>query len=94
MIPSDRNWFVVSTESGKGFYSNRVVDELSPSRGELLAHYVIEGAGREKAIVEGQSDVACFHEGEFVSVRHQAGKITVLHGTPTAAKNNTTSSVH
>jgi len=93
MIPTDRNWFIVSTESGKGFDSKRVVDELSPSNGELLAHYVIEGAGREKAVADGQSDVACFHAGEFVSVRHQAGKLTVLHGTPTDAKNSTASSV-
>ena len=94
MIPSDRNWVVVSTESGKGFGSKRFVGELSPSSGELLAHYAIEGAGREKALAEGQSDVACFHEGEFVSVRHQRGKLTVLHGTPTAAKNNTTSPIN
>lgn len=94
MIPSDRNWFVVSTESGKGSGSKSVVDELSPSTGELLAHYAIEGAGREKTLAEGQSDVACFHEGEFVSVRHQTGKLTVLHGTPTGTKNNTTPSIN
>jgi len=90
MLSSDRNWFVVvSAESGKGSDRKTLVDELIPSSGELLAHYVVEGTGREKALAEGQSDVACFHEGEFVAVRHQAGKLTVLRGTPTGAKNNT-----
>jgi hypothetical protein len=83
MIPSNRNWFVVSTESGKDIQAKSVVDELSPSSGELLAHHLVEGAGNEEA---GLSDVACFHDGQFVAVRHQAGKLTVLHGTPTPAK--------
>jgi hypothetical protein len=86
MIPSDRNWFVVFAESGKDFEAKSVVDELSPSSGELLAHYLVEGAGHTEEFAEGQSDVACFHEGEFVSVYRQAGKFTVLHGTPTPAK--------
>jgi hypothetical protein len=88
MIPSDRNWFVVSTESEEDIQAKSVVDELSPSSGELLAHYLVEEAGHTKEFAEGQSYVACFHGGKFVSVYHQAGKLTVLHGTPTPAKKN------
>jgi hypothetical protein len=86
MIPSDRNWFVAFAESGKDFQAKSVVDELSPSSGELLVHYLVEEAGHTEELAEGQSDVACFHEGEFISVYRQAGKLTVLHGTPTPAK--------
>ena len=86
MIPSDRNWFVVFAESGKDVPARSVVDELSPSSGELLAHYLVEEAEQTKEFAGGQSDLACFHEGEFVSVYRQAGKFTVLHGTPTRAK--------
>jgi len=87
MLPSDRNWFVVSTESGQNRHAKSVLDELNPSSGELLARYLVEGVGHTKVVAEGQSDVACFHEGQFVSVRHQGGKLTVLHGEPMPAKN-------
>jgi hypothetical protein len=86
MIPSDRNWFVAFAESGKDFQAKSIVGELSPSSGELLARYLVEEAGHTKEFAEGQSEVACFHEGEFISVYRQAGKFTVLHGTPTPAK--------
>src|SRR5271155_69023 len=86
MIPSDRNWFVAFAESGKDFQAKSIVDELSPSSGELLARYLVEEAGHTKEFAEGQSEVACFHEGEFISVYRQAGKLTVLHGMPTPSK--------
>jgi hypothetical protein len=53
MIPSDRNWFVVSTESGTDIHAKSVVDELSPYSGELLTHYLVEGAGHTKTLAEG-----------------------------------------
>ena len=84
ILPSDRNWFVVPTESGKDAKS--IVDELSPARREVIAHYLVEGAGRE---VSGPFDVTCFHDGQFVAVRVQEGKLTVLHGVPTPAGKNT-----
>jgi hypothetical protein len=86
MIPSDRNWFVAFAESGKDFQAKGVVDEVIPSSGELLVRYLVEEAGHTKELAGGQSDVACFHQGEFVSVYRQAGKFTVLRGTPAPAK--------
>ena len=86
LLPSDRNWFVVSTEQGKFSEAKSVVYEIDPSNGQSLRRYLVEGAGHTKSISEGQSDLACFHEGEFISVRHQDGKLTVLHGMPVPAK--------
>jgi hypothetical protein len=86
LLPSDRNWFVVSTEQGKFTDAKSKVYEVNPSTGDLIARYLAEGAGGSKSTTEGQSDLACFHDGEFVSVRHQDGKLTVLHGTPVPAK--------
>ena len=88
LLPSDRNWFVVSTEQGKFTGAKSRIYEVNPSTGEVIARYLAEGAGQAKSITEGESDLACFHEGEFVSVRHQDGKLTVLHGTPTVARPN------
>jgi hypothetical protein len=82
ILPSDRNWFVVSAEQGQYVNAKSVVYEVDPSSGELLVRYLADGAGRAKLPSEGQSDLACFYEGEFISVRHQDGKLTVLHGTP------------
>jgi hypothetical protein len=84
-LPSDRNWFVVSTEQGKYTDAKSVIYEVNPSSGELMRRYLAEGAGQTKQASEGQSDLACVHEGEFISVRHQDGKLTVLHGTPAVA---------
>lgn len=86
LLPSDRNWFVVSAEQGKFAAAKSVIYEVNPSSGEFLRRYLVEGAGRSKSVSEGQSDLACFHEGEFISVRHQDGKLTVMHGTPVLAK--------
>jgi hypothetical protein len=88
LLPSDRNWFVVSTEQGKMTDAKSKIYEVNPSTGEVLARYLAEGAGHAKSITEGQSDLACFHEGEFISVRHKDGKLSVLHGTPAIAKTN------
>jgi hypothetical protein len=88
LLPSDRNWFVVSTEQGKFTGAKSKIYEVNPSTGEVLARYLAEGAGHAKSLTEGESDLACFYEGEFVSVRHQDGKLTVLHGTPVVAKPN------
>jgi hypothetical protein len=85
-LPSDRNWFVVSTEQGKFTDAKSKISEVNPSTGETVARYIAEGAGGSKSTTEGQSDLACFQDGEFVSVRHQDGKLTVLHGTPVVAK--------
>jgi len=85
LLPSDRNWFVVSTERGTYTQAKSVVYEVNPSSGEFLGRYFAEGSGRTKAVSEGQSDLACVYEGEFVSVRHENGKLSVLHGTPAAA---------
>lgn len=84
LLPSDRNWFVVST-SGEGRHIKSMVEELNPSTGEPLARYLVEGAGRTKTIESGQSDAACFHDGVFIAVRHQDGKLMLLVGTPTPA---------
>ena len=81
-LPSDSNWFVVSTEQGKFSGAKSLIYEVNPSSGEFLRRYLAEGAGQTKSISEGQSDLACVHDGQFVSVRHQDGKLTVLHGTP------------
>jgi len=89
LIPSDRNWFVVSAEQGKFTDAKSVIYEVNPSSGEFLGRYVAEGSGRTKSVSEGESDVACVHEGEFISVRHQDGKLTVLHGTPALAEAHT-----
>jgi len=86
LLPSDRNWFVVSTEQGKYTQAKSVIYEVNPSSGEFLGRYFAEGSGRTKAVSEGQSDLACVHEGEFISVRHQGGKLTVLRGTPVLAQ--------
>jgi hypothetical protein len=86
LLPSDRNWFVVSTEQGKYSGAKSMIYEINPASGEFLGRYVAEGSGRTKAVSEGQSDLACFHEGEFISVRHQNGKLTVLRGTPVPAQ--------
>jgi len=88
MLPSDRNWFVVSTELGKFTDAKSVVYEVNPSNGGLLRRYLAEGAGRGKTVSEGQSDLVCVHEGKFTAVRHQDGKLTILHGTPVPAKTN------
>lgn len=79
-LSSDSNWFVVTTETGKFSDTKSVVYEMNPTSHELLGRYVVEGAGKSKSISEGQSDLAYFHGGEFLSVRHQAGKLAVLHG--------------
>lgn len=86
LLPSDRNWFVVSAEQGKFTDARSFVYEVNPSSGEFLRRYVVEGSGHTKSVSEGQSDLACFHEGAFVSVRHQDGKLTVMHGTPDLTK--------
>lgn len=86
LLPSDRNWFVVSTEQGKYTNAKNVIYEVDPSSGEFLGRYLAEGSGRAKAISEAQSDLACVHEGQFISVRHQDGKLTVLRGTPVPAQ--------
>ncbi len=86
LLPSDRNWFVVSAEQGGFTDTKSVIYEVNPSSGELLRRYLAEGSGRAKSVSEGQSDLACIHEGEFISVRHQDGKLTVLRGTPVAAR--------
>jgi hypothetical protein len=90
ILPSDRNWFVVSTEFGKFTDAKSVVYEVNPSNGELLRQFLAEGSGRGKTVSEGQSDLVCVHEGEFTAVRHQDGKLTILHGTPVPAKTNAT----
>jgi hypothetical protein len=59
---------------------------VSPSTGEFLGRYLAEGSGRNKSVSEGQSDLACVHDGEFISVRHKDGKLTVLRGTAVARK--------
>jgi hypothetical protein len=85
-LPADRNWFVVSSERGKFSEVKSVIYEIDPSNGQSLRRYLVEGAGHAKSISEGQSDLACFYEGEFISVVHQDGKLTVLHGTPVPMK--------
>jgi hypothetical protein len=86
LLPSDQNWFVVSAEQGKFSGGKSVIYEVNPSSGEFLNRYLAPGSGRTKSVAEGQSDLACVHEGEFISVRHQDGKLTVLRGTPVPAK--------
>jgi hypothetical protein len=86
LLPSDRNWYVVSAEVGKFSDAKSDIYELDPSTGETIRRILAEGAGRMKAISEGQSDLACVHEGEFVAVRHKDSKLTVLRGTPVPAQ--------
>ena len=86
LLPSDRNWFVVYAELGEYTNAKSVIYEVNPSSGEFLGRYMAEGSGRAKAISEGQSDLACVHEGEFISIRHQDAKLTVLRGTPVPAQ--------
>ena len=81
LLPSDRNWFVVSAEVGKFTGAKGVIYEVNPSSGEFLGRYLAEGSGQSKSVSEGQSDLACVHDGEFISVRHEGGKLTVLRGT-------------
>jgi hypothetical protein len=89
LLPSDRNWFVVSTEQGTFSEAKTVIYEVNPSTGESLRRYLAEGAGHTKSVSEGQSDLGCVHKGEFISVRHQDGKLTVLHGKPILANEQT-----
>jgi hypothetical protein len=89
LLPSDRSWIVVSSERGKFTDAKSVVYEVNPSTNESIGRYLVEGASSMKSISEGQSDLACFHDGEFVAVRHQDGKLTVLHGLPVPAKSST-----
>jgi hypothetical protein len=86
LLPSDRNWYVVSTETGKISDAKSDIYELDPSTGETIRRVLAEGAGRAKSISEGQSDLACVHEGEFVLVRHKDAKLTVMRGTPVPAQ--------
>jgi hypothetical protein len=88
LLPSDRNWFVVAIEQGKFTDAKSKLYEVNPSTGEVLARYLAEGAGQSKSISEGQSDLACFQAGEFISVRHKDGKLTVLRGTPAVTRTN------
>jgi hypothetical protein len=86
LLPSDRNWFVVSTERGKYTDAKSVIYEVNPSTGEFLGRYLAEGSGRSKSVSEGQSDLACVHDGVFISVRHEDGKLTVLRGSVVPVK--------
>jgi hypothetical protein len=86
LLPSDRNWYVVSTETGKFSDAKSDIYELNPSTGEAIRRILSEGAGSMKATSEGQSDLACVHEDEFIAVRHKDAKLTVMRGTPVLAR--------
>jgi hypothetical protein len=73
-IPSDKNWMV---DFRKGLAEETdTIYEVSPETGEILGHYRIRGE-------EGAKDqISCVLQGgDFVGIRHQKAKLTIVRGT-------------
>ena len=79
LIPSEVNWMF---DSRKGFDGETdTIYEVSPETGESLGQYRIRSKARSK------DQISCVLQGgDFVGIRHQQGKLTVVRGTAEHAK--------
>jgi hypothetical protein len=69
LIPSDENLFALAGAADEGS-----LYELNPRNGSLLRVFTIENAA-------SSAEVACVHEGNFLSFEHDAGALVPLVGT-------------
>lgn len=71
-IPSDRSLYVIASPETTERGSAGVIYEVNPEDGSLLRRFELT-AGRA-------SEVACIHEGKFLSLDHRDGKVVPLLG--------------
>ena len=71
-IPSDRSLYVIASPETTERGSAGVIYEVNPEDGSLLRRFELT-AGRA-------SEVACIHEGRFLSLDHRDGKVVPLLG--------------
>ena len=76
-IPSDRSLYVIASPETTERGSAGVIYEVNREDGSLLRRFELT-AGRA-------SQVACIHEGKFLSLDHRDGKIVPLLGSPEPA---------
>jgi hypothetical protein len=76
-IPSDRSLYVIASPETTERGSAGVIYEVNPEDGSLLRRFELT-AGRA-------SQVACIHEGKFLSPDHRDGKVVPLLGSPEPA---------
>jgi hypothetical protein len=83
IVPSDKNLIVESEIMGRlPSAEASELYEVDPATGEPVRKYRVEQYAR---FSEADQLVACMHEGEFRAIRHENGKLTLLHGVPEPA---------
>ena len=80
VIDSDRNLYVIAAKTDER-NSNGTIYEVDEENGKALRRFQLIG-------VRTASDVACIHEGKFLSIDYSAGKVVPLVGSaePATAK--------
>jgi hypothetical protein len=78
VIPADRNLYVIASPETAGRASAGVIYEVSPEDGAVL---------RRLELSDGRtaSDVACVHDGKFLSIDYGDGKVVPLIGSAESA---------
>jgi hypothetical protein len=72
-IPSDRGLYVLTTREANDHGTAGVIYEVSPEDGSLLRRFELTD---RRAF-----EVACIHDGKFLSLDHRDGKVVPLFGT-------------
>jgi hypothetical protein len=86
-IPSDRSLYVIASPETMERGSAGVIYEVNPEDGSLLRRF-------ELAVGRKASDVACIHEGKFLSLDCGDGKVVPLIGSAEPANVSQQKSLH
>ncbi|MGB2607065.1 MAG: hypothetical protein WBC78_25905 [Candidatus Sulfotelmatobacter sp.] len=73
VIPSDRGLYLIAVAKNEQQSSSEVIYEADPASGTVLRRFELND-------LQTPSDVACIHDGKFLSIDYRDGKVAPLVG--------------